>query len=649
MKVRTLPFLLALFLQVSLLYGQVRIPRLISDGAVFQRDTELRIWGWASTHEEVHLTFKNETYKTKADQNGDWSLLLPAQKAGGPYNMVLRASNTINIENILFGDVWICSGQSNMELPMERVKEKYTYAIKHSENPNIRQFIVPDQYDFKKEHNDLEGGAWSSANPENVLEFSAVAYFFARDLYNQHQIPIGLINAALGGSPVEAWMSETTLKKFPSSYEEMQKFKDDTLIAEIEHLDEQRNTAWYTELNSKDQGIIASPQWQEPNLNDTAWHTMSVPGYWSNHTLGTTNGVVWFRKAINLPKRMAGKPAKLWLGRIVDQDFAYINGELVGTTGYQYPPRRYNVAADVLKEGKNTIAIRVVNNAGKGGFVPDKPYYLAVDQDTLDLSGAWKVRLGAPMPPIEPQTFIRWKPGGLYNKMISPLFNFRIKGVIWFQGESNTNDPSEYSKTFAAMISNWRAKWQQGNFPFIFVQLANFMEETQEPVESNWAALRQEQWKTLTVPNTGMAVTIDLGEWNDIHPLNKEDVGKRLALQARKLAYHENQLIADGPSPKRIVFKKKKVIIHFKDIGQGLLAKNDSKLHYFSIAADGKHFTWAKAKIKGNRVIVWEEGISSPTAVRYAWSNNPATANLYSKNGLPAAPFEIKKISKKGL
>jgi sialate O-acetylesterase len=637
-KLILLFFLCLFFYDLS---SQIRLPKIISDGVILQRDSELKIWGWASPGENIELNFKGETYSAKTNENGDWAIILPARKTGGPFEMEFQASNKITVKNILFGDVWVCSGQSNMELTMERVKEKYADEIANSENANIRQFLVPDEYDFKKENIDFTSGNWVNASPESLLGFSSVAYFFARELNEKYHVPIGIINAALGGSPVEAWMSESALKKFPVAFNELQKFKNDDLIKQIEESDKNRSSNWYNELNLNDKGLLNSPKWFETDLNDSGWETMPVPGFWSDNSIGNVNGVVWFRKEIDIPESMTGKKAKFWLGRIVDQDFAYINGELVGTTGYQYPPRRYTANSTVLKEGKNILAVRVINISGKGGFVPDKPYYLAVGNDTIDLKGNWKYKLGTTMEPLAGQTFVRWKPGGLYNKMIAPLLNFKIKGAIWYQGESNADNPSDYDETFPAMINDWRQNWKQGNFPFIFVQLANYMEETKEPTESEWAELRQAQLNTLSVENTGMVVAIDLGEWNDIHPLNKYDVGKRLTLQAQKLAYNEKNVFAESPTPERAVFTRKKVKIFFKNTGSGLTAKGDNKLHYFSVSNDGKNFVWAEGKIKGNKVIVWNNKIESPLKVRYAWANNPKTANLFTKDGLPASPFEI--------
>ncbi len=619
---------------------KVTLPRLISDGMILQRDQKIKIWGWADVKEKVIVNFNGKTYSSLTNNEGIWLVTLSPTKAGGPFTMEINASNQIVIQNILMGDVWVCSGQSNMELTMDRVKDKYPVVIAQSENTNIRQFLVPDKYDFKKQHDDLDDGSWISADPKSILSFSAVAYFFAKDIYEKYHVPIGLINASLGGSPVEAWMSEETLKTFPETYQELQRFKDDKLIQQIESGDQQRSNAWYQNLNSQDQGIS---KWNDPTYSDLEWSEMMFPGYWADGVVGNVNGSVWFRKKIIVPKLMIGKPAKLWLGRIVDADSVFVNGHFVGNTTYQYPPRKYTLNATILNEGENTIAIRVINNGGRGGFVLDKPYFLAVDQDTIDLKGNWKYKVGAEVKPLESQTFIRWKPAGLYNRMISPLLKYSLKGVLWYQGEANTKDPKKYGQLFTAMIKNWRENWIQGDFPFLFVQLPNFMETKSQPAESNWAEVREIQRQTLSLPNTAMAVTIDIGEWNDIHPLNKEDVGKRLSIAAQKVAYGNKKVIYSGPTYASHVVEGNKIIVTFSNTGSALGSKENSALKYFTIAGADKKFVWANAKIEGNKVIVWSDEITNPVVVRYAWADNPHGANLYNKEGLPASPFTTEK------
>lgn len=632
---RLVHLLLVILISVPCI-AQVRLPRLISDGAVLQRETELKLWGWASAGEKITITHRGKVFNAQANQAGEWMIKLPPQPMGGPHEILVKGKNEIILKDIVFGDVWICSGQSNMELTMERVKEKYPVMIGQSENKFIRQYLVADKYDFKQAHNDLDAGNWIAANPNTVLDFSAVAYFFAKELYESYKVPIGLINASLGGSPIESWISEDALKPFNTQYQELQRFKDDKLIQEIEASDRERISNWYTELNRKDEGMT---KWNKSDVDDSQWNKITLPGYWADGALGNINGVVWFRKKIQVPASMIGKAGKLWLGCIVDADSVFINGKFTGTTSYQYPPRRYSFSDNTLREGENTIAIRVINSSGRGGFVPDKKYYLSVGRDTINLAGEWKVKAGATMPSLAGQTFVRWKPTGLYNRMISPLLNYGIKGVIWYQGESNTGNPAEYEKLLPALISDWRTKWNQGDFPFLYVQLANFMQVKPEPTESNWAELRQAQLKTLSVPSTGMAVICDIGEWNDIHPLNKADVGKRLALSAKHVAYHEKALTYSGPIYQSHKVQGNKIAIQFTHVGSGLVAKGNSELKYFSIAGPDKKFVWAKARIEGNQVIVWSDSINQPAIVRYAWADNPDGANLYNHEGLPASPF----------
>jgi sialate O-acetylesterase len=311
----------------------------------------------------------------------------------------------------------------------------------------------------------------------------------------------------------------------------------------------------------------------------------------------------------------------------------------VGSVSYQYPPRKYDVPPGILKPGKNVIAVRVISNSGRGGFIKDKIYRLSAGGMDMDLSGEWRYRLGATMEPLEAQTFIRWKPVGLYNAMIAPLLNQTIKGVIWYQGESNAKNPHEYAETFPALINDWRRHWNRGDFPFLYVQLANFMEPKDQPSASEWAELREAQLETLRLPRTAMAVTMDIGEWNDIHPLNKKDVGKRLALAAQKIAYGERNIVHSGPIYKSMKIKKNKIVLTFTNTGSGLAAKGSDTLSHFEICGRDKKFVWANARIEGDRVIIWNESIPRPVAVRYAWADNPQGANLYNKEGLPASPF----------
>lgn len=616
---------------ISFIEAKITLPALVSDGMVLQRNQKLNVWGKADAGEKVEVKFLNKNYKTIADPTGNWKITLPEQKAGGPYTMTI---NEITLKDILIGDVWLASGQSNMELPMRRLTPLYADEIKNANNQNIRFFTVPQKYNFKSPQTELDGGKWEATNSQTILNFSGVAYFFAKELSQKNKVAIGIIHASLGGSPIQAWMDENSLKKYPEYLDEAKKWQNDELIKSTESTEQAMSKAWYTELNQSDIGL--NQHWENFDLNDSDWKTMQIPGSWEDKE-GSFEGSVWFRKEINLTKNQAGKAAFLNLGRIKDADVTYINGTKVGNVTYEYPPRWYDIPAGVLKEGKNIIAVRITNGSGKGQFIADKPYYLEIGGNKIDLKTEWKYKIGAKMEKMAPgQTFIRWKPTGLYNAMINPLINYNIKGAIWYQGESNTGKPKEYGDLLTTMILDWRNKWNQKDMPFFTVQLANFMEPKTQPVESNWAELRDQQRQvSLSVPNTGLAVIIDLGEWNDIHPLNKKSVGDRLALQALKVADKKN-IIADGPMYQSMKVDGNKIILSFKN-GTDDFAPV-SELKGFAIKGQDGKYEWAKAKIEGNRVIVWNDTVSSPVSVRYDWADNP-DGNLKNKAGLPASPF----------
>lgn len=616
---------------ISFIEAKITLPALVSDGMVLQRNQKLNVWGKADAGEKVEVKFLNKNYKTIADPTGNWKITLPEQKAGGPYTMTI---NEITLKDILIGDVWLASGQSNMELPMRRLTPLYADEIKNANNQNIRFFTVPQKYNFKSPQTELDGGKWEATNPQTILNFSGVAYFFAKELSQKNKVAIGIIHASLGGSPIQAWMDENSLKKYPEYLDEAKKWQNDELIKSTESTEQAMSKAWYTELNQSDIGL--NQHWENFDLNDSDWKTMQIPGSWEDKE-GSFEGSVWFRKEINLTKNQAGKAAFLNLGRIKDADVTYINGTKVGNVTYEYPPRWYDIPAGVLKEGKNIIAVRITNGSGKGQFIADKPYYLEIGGNKIDLKTEWKYKIGAKMEKMVPgQTFIRWKPTGLYNAMINPLINYNIKGAIWYQGESNTGKPKEYGDLLTTMILDWRNKWNQKDMPFFTVQLANFMEPKTQPVESNWAELRDQQRQvSLSVPNTGLAVIIDLGEWNDIHPLNKKSVGDRLALQALKVADKKN-IIADGPMYQSMKVEGNKIILSFKNGTDDF--EPVSELKGFAVKGQDGKYEWAKAKIEGNRVIVWNDTVSSPVSVRYDWADNP-DGNLKNKAGLPASPF----------
>jgi sialate O-acetylesterase len=631
------------FLIPVLSFSQVKLPKLVSDGMVLQRDANIRIWGWASNSEKVTIHFIDASYNTTSNSKGEWEVMLPKLKAGGPYKMQIDAGNSITISDILIGDVWLCSGQSNMQSSL-RFLQNYQDEISKSENTNIRQFMVGSGFKLGDMETDYRSGSWQSANPKNVLNFTAIGYFFAKKLYDTYKVPIGLINASVGGSSAEAWISEESIKEYPKYYEDVQRYKVPGYFDRINKQDDERVKNWNNLARENDQGYKNGQKWSDPELNTSGWETMHVPGYWADTKVGNVNGVAWYRREIDIPAEMAGKSGIIKLGRIVDADSVFINGQYVGGIGMQYAPRAYKIPENLLKLGKNTIVVRIINYIHHGGFVPGKQYEISANDKTISLEGDWKYRIGATAEPLEDRLFTGKIPTGLFNSMLAPMLNYTIKGAIWYQGESNTSRASEHFDLFKLLIKDWRSHWHQGDFPFLYVQLPNFVEVNVETTKYDWALFRESQLKALAIPKTGMAVTIDIGEFNDIHPVQKKPVGERLALVAQKVAYGDNKVVFSGPIYKSSEIKGNQVTLSFTNIGSGLMSKNNEELKCFEICGIDNIFYPAKAKIVNNKIVVVSEKVDKPVAVRYAWANNPEGTNLYNKEGLPASPFRTSDL-----
>lgn len=639
MKFLKIVFFTCCLASVFAVNAQIRLPKLISDNMVLQRDQPIKIWGWATPKEKITLLFDKKTFKTSANDAGKWELILPAQPAGTDITMVLKGNNEITLKNIAFGDVWLCSGQSNMVTPMERVKEKYPEDITNANYPNIRNFFVQTLTNLNVPKDDFPQGEWKVANPKDILTFGATSYFFAREIYEKYNVPIGIINSSVGGTPIEAWISEGGYKNFADIQKTIARNKDTSYVNSFNRRSSLINR---TPMQVKDLGTIE--HWESPDYQPKGWRNMNIPGYWEDQGIKDLNGVVWFRRTFEVPKSWLGKPVKLFMGRIIDADEMYVNGKKIGNITYQYPPRRYEIPADLLKEGKNTFVIRVTNTSGKGGFVPDKPYYMTANGEEIDLKGTWQYKVGEVYQPFNftasPSLVYQNQPTALFNAMIAPVLPMKIKGFIWYQGESNTGSPEKYDDFIIALINDWRKLWNDNNLPFFVVQLPNFQEVNYTTTESNIARLREAQNKALSLPNTAVAVTIDLGEWNDIHPLNKKDIGKRLALAARNLAYNEKNVVYSGPTLTNQQIENDKIILTFDQVANGITSKDNEELRWFSIADYDKKFVWAKTRIVGkNKIELWNETIKAPKYVRYAWQDNPESVNFYNSADLPASPF----------
>lgn len=618
-----------------------KVANIFGDGMILQRNKPIKIWGYTEAGEKVILTLENKSYETLSSVEGEWNITIDPMQAGGPYEIELRTSNhTLSIKNILFGDVWLCSGQSNMELPIARVMERYRDEVNCYQNDEIRMFRVAMAYDFNTPREEIEQGAWFSINPKDVERFTAVGYFFAKALYEKYQVPIGLIDTSVGGSRLECWLSEEELLQYPDAVEEIRTWQDIEQVNQMMRENEEMIGEWFDRLEKLDRGFKEIPNWYSETYLMDEWRSIQVPGEWKHQGIHLSAGSVWFKKEIDLDESLLKKQARILLGTIVDSDRVYINGIEVGRTEYQYPPRIYDIPAGVLRAGKNTITIRAVENSSTGGFTLEKFYGLEFGDEKVDLSGEWLYKVGAEIEPLIPQIFPQFKALGLYNAMIHPLINTEIKGVIWYQGESNADKANLYKERFENLIISWRKLWKNETLPFLYAQLTSYGEVASIPVESCWAELREAQLQALELPYTAMAVITDIGEWNDLHPLNKKDVGERLALAAEVIAYGEEHEYS-GPIAKSAKVLEGKVIVDFKHLGSGLAVKNGEDLRDFSISHDNQHFIWAEAKIQGNNVVIWNEAITDPVAIRYGWSDSPIYANLCNREGLMASPFRI--------
>ena len=636
MKKVLFSFIFSLFIIFSA-NADVKLPALVSNGMVLQRDQQIKIWGWANIGEKITVTFKNKSYSTITNTKREWSINIEPQKAGGPFKMLI---NKIVIKDLLIGDIWLCSGQSNMEAVMNRanIKAHYPLVIASSNYPMIRQFTVKRDMAFNPLIDVTSDKGWVAVNPTTILDFSAVAFFFARDLHEKYKIPIGIINSSVGGTPIQSWVDSESIKNIPAYYEIAQKLKDTTEVSKILKAHQIKTESWYKSIKEDDLGI--NEKWfLQTEKDDKDFKEIASLSKLDEAIKLPKYGSIWFKTTIMVPKELALKPATLSLGMMHTEDETYVNGEKVGGINSGYTDRNYPLKAGQLKEGINSIIIRLTSPTTGISFNAKNSYQLKFQSDSIVLNNPWKFKFG-----IEKELLPRGNglsqhsPTAYYYAMIKPLANYNIKGVTWYQGESNTPKPEEYEGLLTSLIKLWRSDWQQPNLPFLYVQLANHSPSGTEPTISNWALLREAQEKALKTPNTAMIVTHDIGEKDDIHPRNKLDVGKRLVLAARKVAYLEN-IVYSGPTYQSMQISGDKIIVSFNHVGAGLKCLG-KQLNTFTISEDGKKFITAEAKIIGNKVVVWSKLISKPTAIRYAWANSPDGANLYNTNGLPAASFK---------
>lgn len=625
-----------LLLSCVLLHAEVRLSHIFSDNMVIQRDKPIVIWGWADKNEPIEITLNDNTVKGKADKQGYWHLTLQSMKYGGPYIIDIKGrKNSISLNNILIGDVWLCSGQSNMQFRVHEAKNAET-EITDAHHPNIRAFNVKQEMSFIPA-NDFSG-AWQECTPSTVGDFTAVGYYFARKINEETGIPIGIINSSWGGTEIETWISPDAFAKLPAHY--WAKYKDIQLGKDVNMFakeNAEKKQAYHNALKS-DPGITQS--WYNPKMDKNEWEQIIVPKSWSATELNGTIGYVWFSYDIYLPDADYDVEAELSLGGIDDEDISWVNGVKVGETNKWDTQRLYTVPKNTLESGKNTITVKIFNGSGEGG-VYGKPedMYLQIGNIKYPLAGKWFYKTSVTNREFNYIDFTpNIYPSLLYNAMVNPITQFAIKGVLWYQGESNDRYAYDYRALFPYFINNWRNKWGY-EFPFYWVQLANYKAKDEAPQESDWAELREAQSLALALPRTGQAVITDIGEANDIHPCNKQDVGLRLALISLNKDYNKKNIVYSGPTYKSMKIEGNKVIISFDNIGSGLRCTNKyGYIEGFAIAGTDKKYMWAKAYIDGDNVVVYNEYILQPIAVRYAWGNNP-DVNLYNVESLPTAPF----------
>ena len=620
---------------------------LFSDNMVLQRGMKAPVWGTADAGGKVTVTLCGQRVAAVADEKGQWMVRLKPLKAGGPHTLKIAGRKTITLSNVMVGDVWICSGQSNMEQGIgacANPKEE----IANANHPGIRLFMVPHK--ISGEPQKTVEASWAVCSPATVATggwagFSGAGYYFGRHLSGELKVPIGLIQTCWGGTVAEAWTSAEALEKLPDFKPTVQQFTKDVAARKSGGYSfKKAMAAWW---RKNDPGSAKGANWAGPAMDVSTWKTMAQPKAWAAGPaeLRKFDGLVWFRRDIDVPAEWAGRDLMLELGPIDDRDTTFFNGTEVGANEAYTAARKYRVAGKLVKAGRNVVAVRVLDTGGGGGLY-GKPEQMKLSLaagggKAASLAGPWRYRIAATMAKLGSPPLRRLGSPNivtvLYNGMLAPLVPYGIRGAIWYQGESNTGRPMQYRRLLPAMIEDWRSRFGVGKFPFLVVQLANFLAVQTTPVQSGWAELREAQLLTeRNDPKVGMAIITDIGDARDIHPKNKQGVGRRLALAALAIA-HDRKLVYCGPVFRGMKAEGAKARLTFDHVGGGLVARG-GKLKGFAISgADGK-FVWADAAIDGAAIVVSSAQVSKPIAVRYNWANNPI-GNLFNKEGLPAGPF----------
>lgn len=654
----TILTVLLLAMSSTVAEAKIWLPQLFQSGMVIQRQQTVPVWGKADPQESVKVTFRGKIYTTVADGDGHWRVDLPKQKPGGPFTMTI---NEVTLDDVLVGDVWICSGQSNVDIHMERVYPQYPQLIDTYSNDKIRLFRVFTRPETAPQE-DVAKTAWKPLNKQNAWNFSALGYFLGKRMWEDNGVPQGVIQCSQGGTPIESWMS---LDSLPDQKKRFMLYTDAEYNAIQSKANNVAGDVWNRVLNETDPGY---GQYERPDYDDSAWKVCNqYDQSWAKTPQGrSVIGSIWLRQHVNVDAAHAGKSATLFLGTLHDMDYTYVNGKQVGVTYYQYPPRRYRIPEGLLKEGDNVITVRVINKYGTAHFYTDKPHEIVFDDATasgvgerIQLALDWKTQLGSIMPegPLGGKTDLQNQSSVLYNGMLSPLAPYAVQGFVWYQGESNTGNPAGYDDKLRKMMGNWRTLWEQQK-PFVIVQLANHMAPSAQPQNSSWARLRECQ-RTVAMedPRAELAVAIDLGEAADIHPLRKQDVADRVALAMHNLVFGKKNLLS--PQPLSVAIDDANVTVTMDQpleegaINEVELLLSDGRYHNVTARAEGSKLIIPLQFLSNNgdahAATMPKEGLSvakntpgdGKKIVRYAWKDNPDKANLRGKNGLPASPFEM--------
>ncbi|MFC3881504.1 sialate O-acetylesterase [Algoriphagus namhaensis] len=624
----SIPLLIGLSCSTPSYDSEVILPKIISEGMVFQRGEILKVWGKGIPGRKVRVTLAGVVSSNTVLEDSTWHVELPELTAGGPY---VLAVNQVQVNDVYIGDVWLAGGQSNMEWPLKAGVVGAEQEYEQGGFENIRFFKVPNSYSAFPQP-DVAGGEWKKATPENMHDFSAVAWFFAKKNRAEKDVPVGIIESNWGGSPAEGWTDLEVLVGLEKSFsEKSQEILSNPDVYEAENVANEKRRE-IRDILVKGPDSLASFEVSSIGYNDASWRRVNLP------SANPLQHIAWVRKSFRLNST---EEVSLTLASIDQQAYVYINGRLLFYKDWGVAMPVLDVPSEWLFKGSNVITVRAANTWNNEPRIGSKDeMYLTVSGQKVSLEGTWAYSNSIVEPQLPKVEWLSFQPGMMYNAMIYPLINYPIKGAIWYQGESNAGRHEEYRELFSAMIQNWRDKWGIGDFPFLFVQLANFMEPQEVQPDSDWAFLREAQDQTLSLPNTGMAVIIDIGEADDIHPRNKKDVGERLWLLAKKVAFEED-VLAEGPRIDTVIQNESTLILTFKSVGEGLKLTQGDQAQAFILGNEKGQFVKAEASILGeNQVQIDLEGKAEITEIRYAWADNPAV-NLINSAGLPAVPFRF--------